>query len=257
MTRWCSEPGCACFRLPLSALANEPTARARRSSTSATSSSVASFTRLRSVRFSAPPRSAGRTSRRLRLPQRIAPASASSSAATPRCGGPHRAGSDLRRVAGAPSEPDSATRAIDITPIYGVVFQRITGAREAGSGAHHEDLPAGCRHHDRDACWERCARSRRKRCHSGVRQCREHSREEAVQGEQRRKVFDFEGTVYDIKDEKVLDIEIDSGNYATVMFKKNVGDEVAKDQRVRFRGLLVRIGTGILVSHQIKNAVMK
>jgi hypothetical protein len=77
-------------------------------------------------------------------------------------------------------------------------------------------------------------------------QCRK-----AVQG----KVLAFEGEVFDIVSPKVLTVKFDSGNYATVTFKKPIADEVSKGDSFRFSGKVEFVGSGIMFYHRVKQAV--
>lgn len=70
------------------------------------------------------------------------------------------------------------------------------------------------------------------------------------------KTFNFKGRVFDVKDAKTLTIQISNGNYADVVFLSNVGDTAKVDQVLSFHGLLARIGTGIVVHHNISDAIL-
>lgn len=70
------------------------------------------------------------------------------------------------------------------------------------------------------------------------------------------RVYNFNGTVFDVKDATTLTIRINSGNFANVSFKSNIGDIVRKDQFVNFRGQLDRVGTGIVIDHEISDAYL-
>lgn len=69
------------------------------------------------------------------------------------------------------------------------------------------------------------------------------------------KTFNFEGEVADIVSAKVLTVKFDSGNYATVTFKKPIAEEVSKGDSFRFSGKVEFVGTGIMSYHRVKQAV--
>lgn len=71
------------------------------------------------------------------------------------------------------------------------------------------------------------------------------------------RTFSFKGTVFDVKTATILTIRIGTGNYADVSFRENVGDTSRKDQVLKFRGRLDRVGTGILTNHDIKDAILE
>jgi hypothetical protein len=69
------------------------------------------------------------------------------------------------------------------------------------------------------------------------------------------KTFAFEGEVFDIVSAKVLTVKFDSGNYATVTFKRPIADEVSKGDSFRFSGKVAFVGTGIMFKHEVKQAI--
>lgn len=71
------------------------------------------------------------------------------------------------------------------------------------------------------------------------------------------RVFSFRGSVFDVKSATTLTVRVTSGNYADVVFKSNVGDAVKKDQVLNFRGRLARVGTGIMINHDITDAFLE
>jgi len=69
-------------------------------------------------------------------------------------------------------------------------------------------------------------------------------------------MLDFEGEVSDILDERKLHIELNSDNYADVVFTSDVADLVKKGDLIKFKGRIANFGTGIIISHDINNATL-
>ena len=71
------------------------------------------------------------------------------------------------------------------------------------------------------------------------------------------KILNFKASVFDVKSATTITMKISHGNYADVVFRSKVGDIVKKEQILNFRGRLSRVGTGILVNHDIEDAVLE
>lgn len=70
--------------------------------------------------------------------------------------------------------------------------------------------------------------------------------------------FTFNGKVYDVLtpyNAKVL-LRTHEGNYADVVFRDAEAEKLGKDELVKFTGRLKSVGTGILIRHEIEDAVM-
>lgn len=70
--------------------------------------------------------------------------------------------------------------------------------------------------------------------------------------------FTFNGKVYDVLtpyNAKVL-LRTREGNYANVVFRGAEAEELRKDEHIKFAGTLKSVGTGIIIKHEIEDAVM-
>jgi hypothetical protein len=79
---------------------------------------------------------------------------------------------------------------------------------------------------------------------------------EARNNEQLKKTLEFRGKVQDVKMDNQIHVQIDSGNYATVIFAES-SDKILnlqKDQIIEFTAKIESFGTGILFNHQLIDA---
>jgi co-chaperonin GroES (HSP10) len=67
------------------------------------------------------------------------------------------------------------------------------------------------------------------------------------------KTFEFGGEVTDVTSSNELDVQIDSGNHATVTFKNSV-EHLEKGVDIKFKAAIEEFGSGILTNHMLGNA---
>ncbi len=68
----------------------------------------------------------------------------------------------------------------------------------------------------------------------------------------------FSGKVFNVRAENQAEIRLftKEGNYADVIFRNQIAGNFSKEQQVRFWGNLSRVGTGIIIHHQVTDAVL-
>jgi hypothetical protein len=74
---------------------------------------------------------------------------------------------------------------------------------------------------------------------------------------ERGKRYIFDGSIEDIRDEHTLHVKLDSDNYADVVFKRAIAEGVHVGQSITFKGRIIALNTGILISHDIDDAVLQ
>ncbi len=66
----------------------------------------------------------------------------------------------------------------------------------------------------------------------------------------------FRGSVNDVETENDIEIMLSPGHYANVRFIKPIASSLRKGQVISIKGALTFIGTGILINHDIKDALI-
>ncbi len=84
-------------------------------------------------------------------------------------------------------------------------------------------------------------------------------REDALKAVERKyagKTLEFDGTVYDVESDEKVEVKIDSGNYANVLFKDSSSavHNLKKGSYIKFTATLSAFGTGILFKHDLTDA---
>lgn len=72
------------------------------------------------------------------------------------------------------------------------------------------------------------------------------------------KKFIFDGSVYNVKSQYEAQIKLSTikGNYADVIFRENIAGKFRQGEVLKFAGTITDIGTGIIISHTITDAVL-
>jgi hypothetical protein len=67
------------------------------------------------------------------------------------------------------------------------------------------------------------------------------------------KAFDFEGEVDDVTGTFTIEVQLESGCHATVVFNHSV-ETIEKGAQIKFRATIESFGTGIFVNHSLTGA---